>query len=103
MSSFLEDKTMNTFASLIPTIIVVLVVAFTSGMVQQLVLNLFNVNSIANPGTQKFVRAALNGLVFTAMFAIGFALIGNPYTLGTFLMLWGIVGILEYILPSRRR
>ncbi|HIA51035.1 MAG TPA: hypothetical protein EYN91_02970, partial [Candidatus Melainabacteria bacterium] len=68
---------MNTFASLIPTIIVVLVVAFTSGMVQQLVLNLFNVNSIANPGTQKFVRAALNGLVFTAMFAIGFALIGH--------------------------
>lgn len=97
-----EDKVMNTLASLIPTILVVLAVAFTSGAVQQLVLNLFNVQSIANPGTQKFVRAALNSLVFTAMFAIGFALIGNPYTLGTFLMLWAIVGVFELILPTRR-
>ena len=93
---------MNTFAALLPTILVIFVVAFTSGMVQRLVLNMFNVESIANPGTQKFVRAALNSLVFTAMFAIGFALIGNPYTLMSFLMVWGLIGIFEFILPTRR-
>ena len=94
---------MNALAQFLPMFIVMLVVMFTSNLVQQLVLNLFGVHNIANPGTQKFVRAVLNGLVFTSMFAVGFALIGNPYTLMSFLMLWAFVGILEYILPTRPR
>jgi len=90
------------FANLLPTILVIFVVAFTSGMVKQLVLNMFGVQNIANPGTQKLVAAALGSFVFTAMFAIGFALIGSPYTLMSFIFVWGIVGVLEYVLPTRR-
>ncbi len=93
---------MNTFATLLPTLLVIFVVAFTSGIVKQLVLNMFGVQNISNPGTQKFAAAALGSFVFTAMFAVGFALIGSPYTLMSFLVVWGIVGVLEYILPSRR-
>ena len=92
---------MTTFAAILPTILVVLVVAFTAGIVQQLVLNLFGVQNIANPGTQKFVRSTLKSFVFTAMFAVGFAIIGSPYTLLSFLLVWGFLGVLEYILPSR--
>jgi hypothetical protein len=92
---------MNSLAQILPMLLVMLVVMFTSGLVQQLVLNMFGVQNIANPGTQKFVRAVLKGFVFTAMFAIGFALIGNPYTLLNFIVLWGFVGALEYILPAR--
>ncbi len=92
---------MTTFAAILPTILVVLVVAFTAGIAQQLVLNLFGVQNIANPGTQKFVRSTLKSFVFTAMFAVGFAIIGSPYTLLSFLMVWGFLTVLEYILPER--
>ncbi|MCC6979937.1 MAG: hypothetical protein IT343_16585 [Candidatus Melainabacteria bacterium] len=90
------------FANFLPTILVIFVVAFTSGMVKQLVLNMFGVPNIANPSTQKLAGAALGSFVFTAMFAIGFALIGNPYTLTSFIFVWAIVGLLEYVLPTRR-
>lgn len=92
---------MNTLAQILPTLLVVFVVAFTSGIVQRLVRSMFGVENIANLGTQKIVRTALNSLVFAGMFAIGFALIGNPYTLGSFLAVWGIVAIFEWIVPSR--
>jgi hypothetical protein len=92
----------SAFANFLPTLLVIFVVAFTSGMVKQLVLNLFGVQNIANPGTQKLVSAALGSFVFTAMFAVGFALIGSPYTLMSFIFVWAIVGLLEYVLPTRR-
>lgn len=94
---------MNTFANFLPTLLVILVVAFTSGFVQNLVLNMFGVQNIANPSTQKLATAGIKSFVFAAMFAIGFALIGNPYTLGSFLMVWAFIGLIEYILPTRPR
>lgn len=93
---------MNGFANFLPTLMILVVVVFTAGIVQQLVLNALGVQNISNPGTQKFATAALKSFVTTAMFAVGLALIGNPYTLMSFFMIWGFLGIIEYIMPSRR-
>ena len=92
---------MNTLAQLLPTILVIFVVAFTSGIVQRLALNLFGVQNITNPGTKRFATAGIKSFVFTAMFAAGFAIIGSPYTIGTYLMLWASIGLIEYVWPTR--
>ncbi len=92
---------MNALAQHRPTILVIFFVALTFPIVQRLVLNLLAVQKIANPGTKRFATAGIKSFVFMAMFAAGFAIIGSPYTIGTYLMLWASIGLIEYVWPTR--
>lgn len=94
---------MNTFLHFLSFVLVSVAAVIASGQVQPLVLRLFRVGNIANPVAQRFVRAALSGFVITAMFAIAYAIIGFHYTLATFLLVWLLMGVLEFLLrPSER-
>ncbi len=88
---------------LILMICVMFIVMFTARPLSVWVLvNLLKTHNIANPSTRKLVESVVTGGVWVSLFAIGFGLIGMPYGLTNFLVVWAVLSVIEYILPARR-
>lgn len=82
---------------------VMFIVMFTARPLSVWVLvNLLKTHNIANSTTRKLVESVVTGGVWVSLFAIGFGLIGMPYGLTNFLVVWAVLSAIEYILPARR-
>ncbi len=92
---------MNTFANILPLILVAIAVIFASSFFNRVALSTLGLEKIANDNTRRVATAGVKSFVFVALFAAGMALIGNPYTLGSFFVFWGVVALIEFVMPSR--
>lgn len=92
---------MNTFANILPVILVAVAVIFASSFFNRLALPTLGLEKISSESTRRLATAGVKSFVFVALFAAGMALIGSPYTIGSFFMFWGIVALIEYVMPSR--
>jgi hypothetical protein len=63
-----------------------------------------NTSNFWNVAPIKVAFPAVYGFVFTAMFAVGYALFGMPgYSVLSFIVTWTLIGALEYFFQSYRR
>ncbi len=66
-------------------------------------INLLKTHNIATASTRKLAESVAIGFIWVSVFAVGFGAIGMPYGLFSFLLVWTLLSVIEYVMPNRRR
>lgn len=87
---------------LLPLIVCIVAAVFLAPLLGNWLVSIFPTHRIASEGGRKLAHAALTAFAWPAVFAVGYALFGMAYGLGSFLFVWALLTAFNYFMPPRR-
>lgn len=77
-------------------------VSIVSVPVLRFVRRLLPTEGITNDKSRRLADAAITSGVWVSLYGVAFALIGLPFSAVSFVVVFGLLTLIEYIMPSRR-